>query len=207
MALRRRGWCTRVGQTTALKRHLVAAFWLLTQAAPPAWAELQESIRTRHYTADHRPGTTLLSSLNRHSPIRQDGQVFHAYTAWNIQWNFRWWEERDGRCRITSNRTSLQAEITLPQLNTGDPAVRRRFDLYLLALRAHEMEHVKIARDYGRRIDEGILRLPQMPSCTALTRAANGLGESLMREAAAAEREMDRQTNYGARQGATLLGD
>ena len=181
--------------------------WLLAQFAGLACAELQENVRGSHYSAEHRAGTTLLATLNHHSPIRQNGQVFHAYTGWNIQWNFRWWEERDGRCRITSNQTRLQAEITLPRLVTSDPAVRRRFDRYLDALRAHEMEHVAIARRYGRRIDEGIRRLPQMSSCAALSRAANALGENLLREAGAAEREMDRQTAHGARQGASLLAD
>ena len=150
---------------------------------------------------------TLLATLNKFSSIRQNGQIFHAYTAWNIHWNFRWWEERDGRCRITSNQTRLNAEITLPRLSTADTATRRRFDLYLLALRAHEMEHVRIARDYAQRIDAGILRLPQMPSCAALTRAANALGDELLRQAVHAERDMDQRTAHGARQGASLLND
>lgn len=181
--------------------------WLLAQFAGLACAELQENIRSTYYSAEHRAGTTLLATLNHYSPIRQNSQIFHAYTGWNIQWNFRWWEERDGRCRITSNQTRLQVEITLPRLVSSDPAVRRRFDRYLGALRAHEMEHVAIGRRYARRIDEGIRRLPQMTSCAALSRAANTLGEKLLQEAVAAEREMDRQTAHGARQGATLLED
>ena len=138
---------------------LVAVAWLLAQFAGLACAELQENIRSTYYSAEHRAGTTLLATLNHHSPIRQNSQIFHAYTGWNIQWNFRWWEERDGRCRITSNQTRLQVEITLPRLVSSDPAVRRRFDRYLGALRAHEMEHVAIGRRYARRIDEGIRRL------------------------------------------------
>ena len=108
--------------------------------------------------------------------------------------------------RLISN-SPLQVEITLPRLVSSDPAVRRRFDRYLGALRAHEMEHVAIGRRYARRIDEGIRRLPQMTSCAALSRAANTLGEKLLQEAVAAEREMDRQTAHGARQGATLQED
>lgn len=186
---------------------LVAVAWLLAQFAGLACAELQENIRSTYYNAEHRAGTTLLATLNHYSPIRQNSQIFHAYTGWNIQWNFRWWEERDGRCRITSNQTRLQVEITLPRLVSSDPAVRSRFDRYLDALRAHEMEHVAIGRRYARRIDEGIRRLPQMTSCAALSRAANTLGEKLLQEAVAAEREMDRQTAHGARQGATLQED
>lgn len=176
-------------------------------ALPGAQAELTETLRYREYTGEHQTGSTLLATLNGASPIRQDGQIFHAYTAWHINWNYRWWEERDGRCRITASRTRLQMEITLPRLNTTDAAVRRRFGQYLFALRAHEMEHVSIARRYAREIDEGILRLPQMPSCSALSGAADTLGRRLIAEAAEAEREMDRRTLHGARQGATLLDD
>ena len=124
-----------------------------------------------------------------------------------MNWHFRWWEEGDGRCRITGNRTRLSAEITLPRLTTADPAVRQRFDRYLTALKDHEMEHVRIARDAAQRIDRGILALPTMPSCRQLEQAANDLGQRLLRQATDAEREMDRLTRHGASQGASLLAD
>ena len=63
---------------------LVAVAWLLAQFAGLACAELQENIRSTYYSAEHRAGTMLLATLNHYSPIRQNSQIFHAYTGWNI---------------------------------------------------------------------------------------------------------------------------
>lgn len=207
MAVRRRG--RRPGRRPAAALNLRArlAAGLLALAALPAAAEFEESLSFKTYHSAHRPGMTLLAAVNAATPIRQDGAVFHGYTAWRASWQFRWWEEADGRCRIADNRTRLAAEITLPRLTTADPAIRQRFDRYLAALKSHEMEHVRIARDYAQRIDRGILGLPMMRSCRQLEQAANDLAQRLLQEATKAEREMDRQTRHGASQGASLLDD
>lgn len=167
-------------------------------------AEVSESLRFKYYTATHRPGSTLLTALNTSSPIRHEGKVFHGYTAWNVTWQFRWWEESDGRCRLTENHTRLAVEITLPRLNTPDAGARTAFDRYLNALKAHEMEHVKIGRRTAERIDRGILQLPPMASCRELETTANELGMSLIQEAIVEEKQMDQQTGHGRRQGAVL---
>lgn len=169
-----------------------------------AVAEVSESLRFKYYAAEHRPGTTLLAALNASSPIRHEGRIFHGYTAWTVRWQFRWWEEADGRCRLTENQTRLAVEITLPSLSSTEAAARTAFDRYLTALKAHEMEHAKIGRSAAERIDRGILQLPEMSSCRALEAAANSLGMRLLREAVAEEKQMDQQTGHGRLQGAIL---
>lgn len=207
MVVRRRGRRPgrRPAATLKFRRRLAAG--LLTLVALPAAAEFEESLSFKTYDSAHQPGLTLLAALNAATPIRQDGMRFHGYTAWQTSWHFRWWEEADGRCRITGNRTRLSAEVTLPRLTTADPAIRQRFERYLAALKNHEMEHVRIARDAAQRIDRGILALPTMPSCRQLEQTANDLAQRLLREAGDAEREMDRRTGHGAKQGASLLDD
>ena len=183
----------------------VAALCLVLVVWPgTATAEISESLRFKYYAAEHRPGSTLLAALNAGSPIRHEGKIFHAYTAWTVRWQFRWWEERDGRCRLTENHTRLAVEITLPKLSSTEAAARTAFDRYLVALRAHEMAHVRIARSAAERINRGILQLPAMASCKALEVAANNLGQRLLQEAAAEEKLMDQQTGHGSRQGAIL---
>jgi len=183
----------------------VAALCLVLVVWPgTAAAEISESLRFKYYAAEHRPGSTLLAALNAGSPIRHEGKIFHGYTAWTVRWQFRWWEERDGRCRLTENHTRLAVEITLPKLSTTEVAARTAFNRYLTALQAHEMEHAKIARKAAERIDRGILQLPAMVSCRALEVAANNLGQRLLQEAVAEEKRMDQQTGHGSRQGAIL---
>jgi predicted secreted Zn-dependent protease len=167
-------------------------------------ADVLETLRYSYYTAQHRPPTTLLSALNAVSPIRQDGQIFHGYTKWVVNWQFRWWEEADGRCRLTENQTHVAVDVTLPRLHTTDAVAKSSFDRYFVALHAHEMEHVKIARNVAGRIDHGIRQLPEMPSCRALESAANRLGKQLLDEAVIEEKRMDKMTDHGSRQGAIL---
>jgi predicted secreted Zn-dependent protease len=178
---------------------LILLVWQL-----PTHGEVSEQIHYKDYPAEHRAGRTLLSALNEGSPIRQQGNIFHGYTSWRIEWRFRWWEESDGRCRITENRTRLLAEITLPKLATKDSEAMAAFTHYLSALRAHELTHVKIARDYAGRIDRGILNLPEMKSCRTLEDAANRLGHQLLQQATSEEKEMDKLTAHGRTQGAFL---
>ncbi|NTV14747.1 MAG: DUF922 domain-containing Zn-dependent protease [Desulfobulbaceae bacterium] len=41
---------------------------------------------------------SLLAALNAASPIREDGEVFHGYTEWNITWRFVWRHGSNGAC-------------------------------------------------------------------------------------------------------------
>ncbi len=163
-----------------------------------------EQIDYQTYWAKHRSGGSLRQALNDKSPIRFDGKVFHGYTKWHIEWYLRWWQESDGRCRISDNKTRLFAEITLPSLTTRDKQAKAEFNRYLNALRTHELGHVEIGRDYAEQIDQAILSLPEMASCSALEAAANRLGRQLIEQAIRAEKEMDRITAYGSTQGALL---
>jgi len=176
-------------------------------ATPIAAADVGENLEFKYYTGMHRAGSRLLATLNAASPIRHNGAVFHGYTSWRTSWSFRWWEEADGRCRITGNHTQLSASITLPRLIADDPAIRQRFERYVKALTNHEMAHVGIARQYAQKIDRAILGLPTMRSCRQLEQRANSLARELLEEASAAEREMDQRTRHGASEGASLLDD
>lgn len=149
-------------------------------------------------------GQSLREALNTATPIRQDGKRFHAYTAWNVDWNFWWHSDASGRCRITRVRTRLAWTIQLPQLEGGTSAQRAQFQRYVQALRQHEQGHMQWGRKAARAIDQGIAALPEAPSCTALEHGANALGRRVLAEHVAGEREYDRSTSYGATQGAQL---
>lgn len=186
-----------------VQRLLVAAALCLGNLT--AHAEVVDNVRFRFYVVKHQPGETLLAAINRHSPIRQDGQTFHAYTRWQIRWFLRWHEDAaNGECRITTNRTEVNAEITLPELKTHDAQARQRFASYLPALQQHELGHFDIAHTHAQRIDQGILQLPTMTSCRILEQTANQLGRRVLDEAIAAERTFDRLTGHGRTQGAWL---
>jgi predicted secreted Zn-dependent protease len=167
-------------------------------------AEVNESLVYTYYIANADPTRSLLSILNASSPIRQNGQVFHAHTSWYVDWNFRWFENPDGRCRITKVTTGLTGSISLPRLVDATPMQGRQFDIYLSTLRVHELGHYGIGKEAAAAIDRKILSLPEMPSCKALESAANDLGYRTLNEYKEKEVRYDASTAHGKSQGAWL---
>ncbi|WP_417070285.1 DUF922 domain-containing protein [Niveibacterium terrae] len=165
---------------------------------------MTETVSTRTYRVEQSEADSLLQAIDRATPIREDGKIFHGYTTRNIHWNFRWNRASDGRCTLTRNNTQLSAEITLPELvTTGSPA-RREFSDYVSKLRLHEQGHVQIARSAAQRIDAGIAALPSMSSCPELEKTANQLGQRLIDQAKQEGRRYDEATGHGRTQGARL---
>lgn len=181
-----------------------AAVLLLATAMAPARAEVAESLDYIDYRADPRRGQGLREALDAATPVRPNGKIFHGNTQWHIRWSLRWWREANGRCRITSNTTTLDLDITLPQLGSGSSDLRQRFQRYRTALHAHELGHARIARAAAAEIDRAILDLPEMASCTALEAAANRVAYALLADATRAQNAYDRATEHGRLEGARV---
>jgi predicted secreted Zn-dependent protease len=176
---------------------------LLVLLAPNSLAEVAESITQNTYVADARNDSSLLTALNRASPIREGGRIFHGYTRWHIDWRF-WWNAGPAGCSITTVKTSLKVGLTLPALTHANAALTGRFDAYIRALRQHEQGHVAIAQAAARDIDIAIRGLPVMTSCDQLAQAANRAGHARLAAARAEEQRYDRETGHGRTQGAWL---
>ncbi len=172
--------------------------------AMPGRAAVSEQVEHRYYDVDQRPGESLLSALNAASPVRDGGRTFHAYTAWNVRWQFRWNAAPGGTCRITSVATRLAVTMTLPRLRSTDAVAAADFRRYYPALLLHEEGHRGLARGVAQEIDRRIENLPPMERCTDLERAANRVGHELVEDARQREIEYDRSTRQGCTQGACL---
>lgn len=167
-------------------------------------AEVSESLVYTYYMANADPNRSLLSILNTSSPIRQNGQVFHAHTDWNVKWSFRWFRNPDGRCRIIKVTTELTGSINLPKLVEATAMQGGQFDIYLSALRIHELGHYDIGKEAAAAIDRKMLSLPEMAGCKALESAANDLGYRTLNEYKEREVQYDASTGHGKSQGAWL---
>lgn len=183
-----------------MKRLLPLLLWI----ALPAAAEVHEQLNHEYYDAQLASGESLLRALNEASTIRQDGEVYHAYTQWRVQWNFWWREHRDGRCRLTLARTQLNATITLPRLGGGDAQQRQRFERYLAALQEHEQGHYRIGQAAAAEIDAALLASPEYPSCAELQQHANQTANAILQRHAEQERRYDQDSGHGRSQGAWL---
>jgi predicted secreted Zn-dependent protease len=183
--------------------------WLATLAAlallqGPASATVFQEHSQRPYPVQVAPGQTLRQALQAATPIVVDGRRFHGYTRWDVRWNYRWWREASGRCRITEVTTRLTTEVQLPQLRGATPPQQASFDRYLRALSQHEQGHVQVGRDAAQAIDQGIARLPAAADCATLERQADALGRRLLQEHVEREKQYDRDTGHGTSQGARL---
>ena len=177
---------------------------LMLMASLPVAAEVSETLTYKTYPVEHKSGASLLQVLDAASPIRDEGKVFHGHTSWQVRWRFHWNKVLNAACALTRVETTVSGEITLPDLVSADPEVRREFSSYVESLRRHELGHFRIARDVAERIDQGIAALPPMASCTALQETANQLGKRLLEEARQEERDYDRATQHGRSEGVWL---
>jgi predicted secreted Zn-dependent protease len=185
-------------------KRTTAALLPLLWLALTAQAEVQEHLREQYYDLQVASGQSLSRALNQASPIRQNGQIYHAYTRWQVQWKFWWREQRDGRCQIDLTRTQLNATITLPRLGGGDAQQRQRFEQYLGALREHELGHYRIGQAAAAEIDAALLQTPEYPSCAELQQQANRRANAILQRHTEQERQYDQQTGHGRSQGAWL---
>lgn len=172
--------------------------------ATPAPAELIEHLGYRNYPVAVSPGQSLRQAINAASPIHRDGQVFHGYTRWQVNWRFATQARSDGRCHLTRIQVDLNITIDQPELRKDDAARHPAFTSYLHALREHELGHARIGREAATSIERRIFILPEMADCGALEQRANELGHQTMTEFQRRDIEYDRQTGHGKTQGAWL---
>lgn len=170
-------------------------------------AEVLEILDYDYYEVIAQPDQTLLSALNRSSPVLIDGRVFHAYTKWNVGWRFWWDRDQEAACRITSVRTTVTGSIKLPELVGGNSGQSLEFERYILALKQHEAGHYEIGKDAAQEIDREILSLPPASDCSDLEKSANESATRTLEQYQEKERTYDVTTKHGKTQGAWLKGD
>ena len=166
-----------------------------------ALAEVSENLTYSYYDVTARADKTLLSQLDAFSPIREEGQIYHGHTHWDIQWKFRWNTNESGVCRITSSSTSLVSVITIPRLNGANPRQQSIFDRYISSLEIHELGHHRLAVQMARKIDDDLIHLPGMNSCPELEAFADAQSQLSLERLKEQSRQYDLETGHGRTQG------
>jgi predicted secreted Zn-dependent protease len=182
----------------------IALIVLSSLWAASARCEVHEKLSESLYDVYGDDHSSLLSLLNAATPIHFEGKKYHAFTTWNVHWNFRWFREPDGSCRITSATIALTSRMQLPRLIGGSPEQRQQFYPYLSALRTHESGHYQVGKDAAEAINRRIEHLPTASTCHSLEEDADRLGYAVLAEYQAHERQYDQSTGYGKTQGASL---
>ena len=103
--------------------------------------------------------------------------------------------ESEGSCQAADPAVDLTVVLTFPEWDTAsnDPRAAEAFGRMLSYLRAHEAQHVLIARQYRQEMVEAITDLPAQSTCEAMratiAEAAAGVNELQI----AAQRAFDRK--------------
>ncbi|MEE4113882.1 MAG: DUF922 domain-containing protein [Desulfobacteraceae bacterium] len=172
---------------------------------PHANAEPVVNIQKQYYPAVGQTSVQIRQSLDRNTPVRQNGKPFDAYTKWEIDWQFGWAFDGDGTCRITEVNTVVHIRQTFPRLkNTGDlaPQLADRWKRYMIDLIAHEAGHLALGLDAARNIERRISQMGDRSSCDQLESEANALAREIIARYTSLEAQYDAVTNYGERDGA-----
>lgn len=169
----------------------------------PAAAAPIVTQRVDYYDVAGATPSDIRADLNRLRP-ESKGERHDALTRWNVRWRYTYKISAQD-CSFASVTTTLDVVITMPRLKPDasvPAAVARQFSDYLERLMLHEQGHVDGAIDFAKRIDAGIRALPPQPSCDALGKAANALGNDLVKQAQQSSDEYDARTLHGRTQGA-----
>lgn len=171
--------------------------------SPSAFTEPVLRTGYDYYPVSSPTSRELPASLNRATPIRQNGAPFHGYTESRIRWRF-WWKEENRSCSIVRVEVLVDITFTLPRLEDSPAEVHEVWKRWYPKLVDHENGHRNNALAAARRLEEGIRRLPANPDCRALERRANALGNEVIDELAGIDREYDARTNHGETDGASI---
>jgi predicted secreted Zn-dependent protease len=159
-----------------------------------------------YYDIEGRTAAELRQQMNIFGVAWTNGNIYDAYTAWDVKWNYRYRLTDDG-CSISSIVATLNVEFRLPRWvnrTSGPDALKMKWDAYIRSLRQHENGHKDIGVQAAAAIESSVAELEPAATCDNLAEKANQLGRRIISEHAAKEIEYDTRTNFGETQGAVF---
>ena len=188
----------RANGASPMIRTLLAAL-LVSLAAVPAPAETLTKTYS-YFSVGGRTLDELESELNRRGPrVRTTGQRHPGATQ--MQFNTRLgYAEKRGWCRITEADVTVKVKVILPQWRQrakADQDVRLVWDTLASDIRRHEEQHVRIARDYARKLERKLLWLGRQRSCDIAAAKAKATADALLAKHDRAQEKFDRVESAG----------
>lgn len=165
---------------------------LLYGISSPAEAEVIARKSISYFDIKGDNADALDAALNAHGPLAM-GSSSHHPGATKIRFGGNaTYEEKDGRCRISNVKVTVDTEVILPRWRDRRRASRQLsviWDTLSADIRRHEDRHVDIARQHARRMEQAILALPPAKNCDILQSRAN---EATTRETELHDRDQAR---------------
>jgi predicted secreted Zn-dependent protease len=188
------GWAQAVSRGESRGRKVVGRLVAVLAILPLAggWGSITGTrVDERFYPISGRSFAELVSSVRMGGPMGAYGMgVIDFYPRFETR-------TEKGACRVVSADTGLTVSLSLPEWRgPGDApnSVLRKARHFERAIRAHELQHVEIAKRYQRLITASLKRLKPETNCWDLRSRANDLIAALKKQHLAAQRGFDRRS-------------
>lgn len=148
----------------------------------------------------------LRASLNARGPVGKDGARHHGHVDWHVGWNYDY-APRGVGCRIGNLRVDVKATMLLPRwtgVDTAPASLQEEWERYSQALRVHEDGHAAHADQAAEEIQRRFAAVGGGMRCTQLGEELNRIGQAVLDDYAARDKQYDETTEHGATQGARL---
>ena len=190
-------------QKTAMAVMLAAAI-----CPAPALAEPVTRVHTSYYYIDGSSATVLAGQLDQAGPKDVDGNRHPGKTRWDVQWKFNHHQAGES-CGVKDVTVAVGVAQIMPkwrgQDKPGGAALKTRWNKFLEALKRHEDGHKEHGIKAGAEIEKALLAIKPASNCEDLDKVANAAGEKVVEKYRKQDADYDRSTDYGRKQGATLL--
>jgi predicted secreted Zn-dependent protease len=168
-------------------------------------AEPSININTGYYPVFGLDSQSIHQSILQNGPTGNDGQRFHAYTQWKVNWSYRWTESAS-RCRLTRLTVAIDIDYMLPELQSAETlseALKSGWERYFQALFSHEQQHKEFGIEAARTLEKSLLAIPEQP-CSTFEASLADTAEQILDDYHQREIEFDLETNHGINQGVIL---
>jgi len=186
-----------------------AALGMVLLLGLPSVLTAQNSVswKTNYYNVGGATFQAIRQSLNYMHPWKGQSSM-DGLTDWRIEWHYTVQAASDG-CRCASFTTRTTITITLPRWIApaeATPEVRTAWTNYITALGKHELGHAQLALAAAAEQQRQVGALGAQPNCPAMNNKINETARKVLEEFRAKDRDYDRTTEHGAKQGAVLPG-
>ncbi len=187
----------------ARQKGRILMLFLLATLPLPAQAEIKESLAYNYYDVNLQPGRLLYPQIEAAAPRRADGSYYVGHTRWALSWK-PMLEIAPNHCALKSVDITLDAVITLPVLHNATTAQKQKFAPFIEALRKHELGHALFGAKTAKELEAKLAKLLPEADCETLMKRADMHWNILVQRSNALEKEYDRITDHGKKDGAYI---
>jgi predicted secreted Zn-dependent protease len=190
-----------------MKARMIFLVFLLAVSAGAAHADPAARIGASYYYIEGNSALVLTAQMENKGPTGPDGRHHPALTKWDVQWRFRH-NMLGGVCKMEKVSVMVGVTTVRPRWRgekEGAAQLRKRWGELVKAVDRNVEFHKQQALEAGRKIEAALNSLEPTGDCDALTVAANQAATVIREEYEAVSRNYNDRTDYGRKDGLSLI--